>query len=99
MTDYRIIKFLGKGGYGQVHLVEHKPSQQQMAMKVQTFGDPKETTFPNKLEMWTREAHIEYMLDSRYAIKSFCMLERPEEDEEHRREHLIIMELMAGGDL
>lgn len=89
IAGYRKIKSLGKGGMGEVWLVEEEKSRQQMALKVML---PKAAANENSRELFLREAYISGQLIHNNVVRQF-------KNGRSGNIYYIIMELCEGGSL
>lgn len=89
VTDFDVVKVIGRGAYGEVQLVRHKPSKKVYAMKLL-----------NKFEMIKRsesaffweERNIMALANSEWIVKM-------EHSFQDYRQLYMVMEYMPGGDL
>jgi serine/threonine-protein kinase len=87
IAGYRNIKMLGKGGMGQVWLVEEEKTGQQMALKLML---PQAAANPNSREAFLREAYLAGQLDHKNVVRQYKCGQSGDT-------YFILMELCDGG--
>ena len=89
LSDFLILKQLGKGAYGEVYLVKRKASQEYYALKVIQFPENINKKFWINLQ---NEIKVLSVIDGRFLVKAyFSFVEL--------NNLCIIMEFMLGGDM
>ncbi len=87
IAGYRNIRMLGRGGMGQVWLVEEEKTGRQMALKLML---PKAAADENSRETFLREAHIAGQLEHRNIVRQYKCGQSGDT-------YFILMELCDGG--
>ncbi|XP_077149152.1 microtubule-associated serine/threonine-protein kinase 4-like isoform X2 [Ranitomeya variabilis] len=87
-NDYKLIKQIGLGAFGAVHLVRHKNSNQVCAMKT---IDRKKLKKPRRLERAFLERDISIFVDCPFVASMFCSFPT-------KRHLCMVTEYVPGGD-
>lgn len=74
MSNYGLIKQVGRGSCGKVLLAEHKLTGHQVAVKVLTRSQLQEKNMEDKVR---QEINIMRMLDHPHVIKLYDVIETP----------------------
>lgn len=73
LSDFRIIKLIGKGGFGEVYLAEHKKDQRKMALKVLDRNaikdDKKARQVFNERAVLLKSCNSPFLLSLHYAFE------------------------------